>query len=58
MAGGMDLVQPMPYTAFQSMIDGFAPKHWLNYHRGHHVTALTDEVLRRTWTSAARSARR
>ena len=24
-AGGMDLVQPMPYTAFQAMIDGFAP---------------------------------
>jgi FAD/FMN-containing dehydrogenase len=44
-AGGMDLVQPMPYTAFQAMIDGFAPKHWLNYHRGHHLSALTDDVL-------------
>ncbi len=44
-AGGMDLVQPMPYTAFQAMIDGFAPRGWLNYHRGQHLRALTDEVV-------------
>jgi FAD/FMN-containing dehydrogenase len=45
MAGGVDLLQPMPYTAFQSMIDDFAPKGWQNYHRGHHVSALPDGVL-------------
>jgi FAD/FMN-containing dehydrogenase len=44
-AGGMDLVQPTPYTGLQSMIDDFAPKHWLNYHRGLHLTALSDEIV-------------
>lgn len=43
--GGMDLVQPMPYTAFQAILDPFAPKGWLNYHRGQHVAALPDPVL-------------
>jgi FAD/FMN-containing dehydrogenase len=43
--GGIDLVQPMPYTAFQAMLDPFAPRGWLNYHRGQHVEALTDGVL-------------
>jgi FAD/FMN-containing dehydrogenase len=45
MAGGVDLVQPMPYTAFQAMVDGFAPKHWLNYHRGMHLSSLPDDVV-------------
>jgi FAD/FMN-containing dehydrogenase len=44
-AGGVDLVQPMPYTAFQGMLDGFAPKGWHNYHRGLHMHSLTDEVV-------------
>jgi FAD/FMN-containing dehydrogenase len=44
-AGGLDLVQPMPYTALQGMLDGFAPKGWLNYHRGRHMSALPDPVL-------------
>ena len=44
-AGGMDLVQPMPYVALQSMIDGFAPKGWLNYHRGIHLSRLSDHVI-------------
>jgi hypothetical protein len=43
--GGLDLVQPMPYTAFQAMIDPFSPPGWLNYHRGQHVESLTNEVL-------------
>ena len=38
-SGGMDLVQPMPYTTFQAMLDGFAPKGWLNYHRGQHLAS-------------------
>jgi FAD/FMN-containing dehydrogenase len=44
-AGGVDLVQPMPYTAFQSMIDDFAPPGWLNYHRGQHISGLPDAVI-------------
>jgi FAD/FMN-containing dehydrogenase len=44
-AGGIDLVQPMPYTAFQAMLDGFAPKGWLNYHRGRHLSGLPDAVI-------------
>ena len=40
----MDLVQPMPYTAFQGMLDGFAPKGWRNYHRGVHLSGLPDEA--------------
>lgn len=44
-AGGVDLLQPMPYTALQAMIDGFAPKGWLNYHRGMHLSRLSDDVI-------------
>ncbi|MGH3314926.1 MAG: FAD-binding oxidoreductase, partial [Nocardioidaceae bacterium] len=44
-AGGIDLVQPMPYTALQAMLDGFAPRGWLNYHRGRHLASLPDGVL-------------
>jgi FAD/FMN-containing dehydrogenase len=44
-AGGMDLVQPMPYTTFQAMLDDFAPKGWLNYHRGQHLSSLPDSVM-------------
>jgi FAD/FMN-containing dehydrogenase len=52
--GGMDLVQEMPYTAFQAMIDGFNPKGWLNYHRGIHLSGLTDEVLD-SWLAVGRT---
>ena len=44
-AHGMDLVQPMPYTAFQAMLDGFAPKGWLNYHRGLHLDSLAESIV-------------
>ena len=44
-AGGMDLIEPMPYTSFQAMLDGFAPKGWLNYHRGLHLSSYSDEIL-------------
>jgi FAD/FMN-containing dehydrogenase len=43
--GGVDLIQPMPYTAFQGMLDDFAPPGWLNYHRGQHISSLPDGVL-------------
>jgi FAD/FMN-containing dehydrogenase len=41
----VDLVGPMPYTAFQAMIDPFAPKGMLNYHRGLHLGGLPDEAV-------------
>lgn len=41
----MDLVEPMPYTAFQAMLDGFAPEGWRNYHRGVHLTSIPDAAL-------------
>jgi FAD/FMN-containing dehydrogenase len=46
-AGGVDLVQPMPYTAFQTILDPNNPPGMLNYHRGMHLTGLTDEVIDR-----------
>ncbi|WP_162529640.1 FAD-binding oxidoreductase [Nocardioides caldifontis] len=42
---GMDLVQPMPYTAVQALLEGFNPKGFLNYHRGRHLRALPDAVI-------------
>jgi FAD/FMN-containing dehydrogenase len=42
---GMDLLQPMPYTALQAMIDDFAPKGWHNYHRGLHLASLDDSIV-------------
>lgn len=41
----MDLVEPMQYTALQSLLDGFAPTGWRNYHGGRHLTALTDGAI-------------
>lgn len=40
-----ELVQPMPYTAFQSMLDGFAPTGWRNYTTGEHMAELTDDAI-------------
>ncbi len=58
-AHGMDLVQPMPYTAFQAMLDGFAPKGWLNYHRGLHLAvARRRRSSSRSCRPGATSARR
>jgi FAD/FMN-containing dehydrogenase len=44
-AGGVDLVQPMPYTAFQTIVDPFNQPGFLNYHRGMHLTGLPDDVI-------------
>ena len=46
-AGGVDLVQPMPYTALQAILDADNPPGMLNYHRGMHLTSLPDEVIDR-----------
>jgi FAD/FMN-containing dehydrogenase len=40
-----DLIGPMPYTAFQAALDGFAPKGMRSYWRGEYMSALTDEAL-------------
>ena len=41
----MDMVQPMPYTAFQAMLDDFAPEGWRAYNRGIHLSALPDAAI-------------
>ena len=41
----MDMIQPMPYTAFQALLDPFAPQGWLNYTRGMHLSGLPDEAI-------------
>jgi FAD/FMN-containing dehydrogenase len=41
----MDLLEPMPYTAFQAMVDDFAPTGWQNYHRGEHLAELSDGAI-------------
>jgi FAD/FMN-containing dehydrogenase len=41
----MDLVQAMPYVAFQALLDDFAPRGWRNYHRGIHLAALPDAAI-------------
>lgn len=40
-----DLVQPMPYTAFQAILDGFNPWGYQNYHRGLHLRGLSDDAI-------------
>jgi hypothetical protein len=41
----VDLLDRLPYTAFQAMVDGFAPTGWLTYTRGEHLTDLPDEAI-------------
>jgi FAD/FMN-containing dehydrogenase len=41
----VDLLERIPYTAFQAIVDPFSPKGWLNYHRGEHLAGLTDEAI-------------
>jgi FAD/FMN-containing dehydrogenase len=41
----VDLIQPMPYTAFQSMIDAAAPKGLRNYWRGEYLASLPDGAI-------------
>jgi len=41
----MDLVQPMPYTAFQAMLDDFAPEGLRGYNRGVHLHSLPDDAI-------------
>ena len=41
----VDLIQPMPYTAFQAMIDPMAPKGFRSYWRGEYLQSLSDEAI-------------
>jgi FAD/FMN-containing dehydrogenase len=40
-----DLLGPMPYIAFQAMLDPFAPHGLRNYWRGEHLTELSDDAI-------------
>jgi hypothetical protein len=41
----VDLIQPMPYTAFQAMIDPMAPKGFRSYWRGEYLQSLPDDGI-------------
>jgi FAD/FMN-containing dehydrogenase len=41
----VDLIQPMPYTSFQAILDPTAPWGLLNYNRGEHLTQLSDGAI-------------
>jgi FAD/FMN-containing dehydrogenase len=41
----VDLLDRIPYTAFQAIVDPFSPTGWLNYHRGEHLAGLPDEAI-------------
>ena len=41
----VDLIQPMPYTVFQAMIDAAAPKGLRNYWRGEYLATLPDGAI-------------
>jgi hypothetical protein len=41
----VDLIQPMPYTAFQAMIDPMAPKGCRSYWRGEYLQSLSDGAI-------------
>jgi len=41
----VDLIDRIPYTAFQAIGDPFSPRGWLNYHRGEHLAGLPDAAI-------------
>jgi FAD/FMN-containing dehydrogenase len=41
----VDLIQPMPYTAFQALIDPMAPKGYRSYWRGEYLASLSDGAI-------------
>jgi FAD/FMN-containing dehydrogenase len=45
LAPDADLVQPMPYTAFQALLDASAPKGLRSYWRGEYLDGLSDEAI-------------
>ena len=45
LAPEVDLIAPMPYTTFQAIIDGSAPRGFRSYWRGEYLSALSDEAI-------------
>jgi FAD/FMN-containing dehydrogenase len=45
LAPEVDLIQPMPYTAFQAIVDATAPPGLRSYWRGEYMDDLTDEAI-------------
>jgi len=41
----VDLLDRIPYTAFQAIVDPFSPTGWLNYHGGKHLAGLPDAAI-------------
>jgi FAD/FMN-containing dehydrogenase len=41
----VDLIQPMPYTAFQAILDPSAPRGYRGYWRGEYLAGLSDEAI-------------
>ena len=41
----VDLIQPMPYTAFQALLDPTAPKGQRSYWRGEYLKGLSDDAI-------------
>ncbi len=41
----VDLIQPMPYTAFQAMLDPMSQKGYRSYWRGEYMNGLSDEAI-------------
>ena len=50
----VDLIQPMPYTVFQSMIDAAAPKGLRNYWRGEYLAPSPTAPLTRSSSTGPR----
>jgi FAD/FMN-containing dehydrogenase len=45
LAPEVDLIQPMPYTAFQAIVDATAPPGMRSYWRGEYMDDLTDDAI-------------
>lgn len=45
LAPAVDLIQPMPYTAFQALLDPTAPKGHRSYWRGEYLQELSDDAI-------------
>jgi FAD/FMN-containing dehydrogenase len=41
----VDLIDRIPYMAFQAIVDPFSPTGWLNYHRGEHLASFPDDAI-------------
>jgi hypothetical protein len=52
----VDLLDRMPYTAFQAGVDPLPPRGWLNYHRGEHLAGCRTKRSTAT-SSTARGSR-